>query len=182
MNRLKIQLMRALAVSVLLTAAKGLTPQIASAQQPAQNTHKIAIVVLREPVDSGFPIAQKALSYALQLKKAGVDVSLIFDGRGVQFMAVFLPLAGETGDAKLKSESVKLAFSSFSPEMKANLANSYKAVKDAGIPVHVSPGSAKFLGWKKELLSHKVMMAKSNAAEELDIAAYVLDGFQVWIF
>ncbi|MFH1618298.1 MAG: DsrE family protein [bacterium] len=181
MNRLRIPLIPTLAVSVLLTASKVLTPETALAQQPAQSVHKVAILMLNYPSLPGGSIANmnRAMSYALQLKKAGVEVAVMFDGPGILWMSVILPGDGKAGSGKLKLQDGQWTPP---PGEKMKLISMRKACSEAGIRMMASPGAARRRGWEEELSPGKLEKARSSETGELDIAAYVLDGYQVWIF
>ncbi|MFH1619386.1 MAG: hypothetical protein ABIG11_05725 [bacterium] len=219
MNRLRIPLMQVMLVAVMFAAVESLSPQlIATAQQPpAQNAHKVAILVLNYPALQGGGSAEnmiKAISYALQLKRAGAEVVMLLDGPGLQWMSFFS--TGEFEADKLQEEpwnpseerksklgamlvnsmnsvdiapdekaklSRMLLESVFSPKRqtrssaeKTRLLDLRKKLREADIPMMLAEGEKTA---QPQKMKKKV---KSNKQGRLDIAAYVLDGYQVWVF
>ena len=225
MDRSRIPLMAARVVSVMLAAAKVSAQQNAAAQQPpAQNTHKVAILVQSYPSlkgGGGVENVCRAMSYAVRLKKAGVEVAMIFDGPGLKWMSS--PLTGAVEADKLpeetwnpsedeKSKIVAMLINNMNsvfvePEKKAKISRMLldamiftlqrtqqqywtpspeenkrvlylrEELKNAGIPLQVTVKS-----WGKETAPQKAEKARSTEKGGLDIAAYVLDGYQVWMY
>jgi len=216
--------MAALVVSVILVAAKVSVPQNAAAQQPpAQNSHKVVILVQSYPSlkgEGGVENVCRAMGYALRLKKAGVEVAMIFDGPGLKWMSSPLPGAVEADklpeetwnpseDEKSKigamlvnslnsvavapDEKYKISrmlveamISTHqqtpqqwipSPEENTRVLNMLEELKNAGIPLQVTVKS-----WGKATAPQKAEKARSTEKGGLDIAAYVLDGYQVWMY
>lgn len=144
---------------------------------------RVAILIMASPGHPGSSVPLRiAMAYAVQLKRSGVGVRVLFEGAAVQWMAFLAEVPNVERGRHNKRLDLEQGRLQFHPEERVMLLRQYQALKAAGIPVGVSPLAAEYLDVKEELLARKVPLARSDDKGEINIAAYVAEGYQVWVF
>lgn len=170
-------------ITALFIAALAVNSAAQGGESAAQAGSKVAVLVVSPAFPGNFVKLLKALSYSLQLKKAGVDTVLLFDGSGSALAAGLEEFPGSGGALVGKEDAWLKNAPKLTEDQEKELSKKYAEVKAAGVSVQISDIPAAILARKDGLAARKIMPAKTDAATgELDISQYVLAGYQVWVF
>ena len=169
----------ALFVALPMVLAPASLAQAVPAQQTSAASPGVILLIIDAP---GGPEASgrflTAIRHATQLRRAGLDAKMVFDGQGIRWLGYIEGLP----EALTIPDNMGGTPWTPAPEFLQRLNKEWAQLLSAGVPFEASASAAQAWGLKDKLAARKVPLVQKSAAAALDLAGYVKKGYQVWVF